>query len=618
MCGIAGYFGISEIPQRKILSSLDLLNFRGPNSQNHKKIFINKKININFLHTRLAIIDLEKRSNQPMTRNNITVVFNGEIYNFLELKSYLKNKGMKFITKSDTEVLLNAYIHFGENFLDKMEGMWAFAIFDKNKNKLILSRDRFSEKPLFYSLTSDGFYFSSDIRVIKNLSASSYQKNYQKIITSVVCGYKSNFKKESETCYKNIFALPGAHKLEIDTSFKLKISRYWSLKSKINNKITNSEEIVKHARDLLFKSIDLRLRSDVPLAFSLSGGVDSGTLMSIATKEFGIKPNSFSIIDQDPRYSERKNINLIVKDLNSNHKEVFLDKQNTSQNLDQIKELISYKSSPLPTITSFLSQKIAKISSSEGFKVLFSGTAADEIFSGYYDHHLLYLNDQRDSQDINLYKRNFRSFIKPLIRNKLLQKENIYKLNSNFREHIYDQSNIFFKLLNPDYQKKKQWFKFVEKKYSKNLFSNRRLNELFHEIVPVGLSEEDTNSMYYSIENRSPFLDRDLIEYMFSVDNKFLIKDGYSKNILREIAKGYLNDKVRLDRKKIGYNSSISSIIDTNDKALLNEISNSKSEIFEFFDKKKILKILNSKEKNLNHTSKFIFSFLNAKIFLDN
>jgi len=124
--------------------------------------------------------------------------------------------------------------------------------------------------------------------------------------------------------------------------------------------------------------------------------------------------------------------------------------------------------------------------------------------------------------------------------------------------------------------------------------------------------------MYYSIENRSPFLDRDLIEYMFSVDNKFLIEDGYSKNILREIAKGYLNDKVRLDRKKKGYNSSISSIIDTNDKALLNEISNSKSEIFEFFDKKKILKILNSKEKNLNHMSKFVFSFLNAKIFLDN
>jgi asparagine synthase (glutamine-hydrolysing) len=347
----------------------------------------------------------------------------------------------------------------------------------------------------------------------------------------------------------------------------------------------------------------------------LSGGVDSGSLVSIAAKRFNMNVNTFSIIDnKDARYSEKKNIDKVVHDVSSNHTEINLENiRNNNKTINQIKELIAYKSGPIPTITWLLHSFLAKNISKNGYKVSFSGTAADEIYSGYYDHHLQYLYDNRNNKKINSYKSNFNKYVKPLIRNSDLRNNDLYLKNKNFRDHVFDNSSEFSTLIRKDV---KYNFKFKEKKFTDTMFKNRSLNELFHETTPVILNEDDTNSMYYSVENRSPFLDSNLFNFIYSIPTEKLIKDGYAKYILRESVKNYLNEDVRNDRHKKGFNSSITSIFDFADKNFMDEILNKDSEIYNFFDFEKIKNIF-KKDINLNHYSKFIFSFINTKIFLE-
>ena len=203
MCGIAGYIGSKIINDSLIYKSLDLLKNRGPDFKDVKKYTSNNKKykNIVLLHTRLRIIDFEKRSNQPFEDGDYSIIFNGEIYNYLEIKKDLISKGLKFYTTSDTEVLLKSYIVYGIDFFKKIEGMWSFAIWDKKNNKLVLARDRFGEKPLFYSIHSDGIYFSSDVRVVKCLSGKNYDHNISRLTRGVVCGYKSLYKNPTETFF---------------------------------------------------------------------------------------------------------------------------------------------------------------------------------------------------------------------------------------------------------------------------------------------------------------------------------------------------------------------------------------------------------------------------------
>jgi asparagine synthase (glutamine-hydrolysing) len=616
MCGIAGYIGSKIINDSLIYKSLNLLKNRGPDFNDVKKYSSNNKKykNILFLHTRLRIIDLEKRSNQPFEDGDYSIIFNGEIYNYLEIKNDLISKGLKFHTTSDTEVLLKSYIVYGINFFKKIEGMWSFAIWDKKKSKLVLARDRFGEKPLYYSIHSDGVYFSSDIRVVKCLSEKHYDHNISRLTKGIVCGYKSLYKNPTETFFNNIFQIPQSSYVEIKNDLEFKTKKYWKVE-KVNNNFRNDLELIDNARELLFNSIKIRLRSDVPIAFCLSGGIDSGALVSVAAKRFNIKVNTFSILDNlDSRYNEKKNIDIVVKDISSNHHEINIKNiRNNTENIERIKRLINYKSGPIPTITYFLHSFLSENISKNNFKVSISGTAADEVYSGYYDHHLQYLYDTRNKKKFHLYKKNFKEFVKPLIRNTSLKNFNLYIKNSHFRDHIYDNSNEFINLLKKDL---KIDLTFSEKKFSSSLLKNRSLNELFYETTPVILNEDDTNSMYYSIENRSPFLDSNLVNFLHSIPTEKLIQNGYAKFILRESVKSYLHESVRMDRIKKGFNASITSIFNFSDKKFIDELLDEKSEIFKIFDIKKIKNIF-MKDISLNHYSKFIFSFINAKIFLD-
>ena len=613
MCGIAGYFGNKNFDSNTIQKTLSILLRRGPDDQNYNKYEINESKNLYFFHTRLSIIDLDSRSNQPLEDSLFSIIFNGELYNYLEIKKDLESKGIKFSTLSDTEVILKGYQIYGKDLFNIMEGMWALAIYDKKKKEIVISRDRFSEKPLYYYTTKEGLYFSSDVKAIKTLSKDSFAFNNRRLLSGLICGYKSYYKKPEETFFEKIKNLPGGHFAVIDSLFNFSVKKYYSVNTKANLNL-KEDEIIFNTKKLFFNAIRIRLRSDVPSAFCLSGGLDSSSLVSIAAKKFNFKINSFSLIDNnDERYNEKKNIDLVVNDVDANHHEIILE--NKSNNLDYLTNLIEYKSAPLSTITSYLHSYLQKEISNKGFKVSFSGTAADEIFTGYYDHHLQYLHDVNNTKYFDSSLKNFNKYIKPMIRNKFFQNENLYIHNSNFRKHIFDNFYEFSELINQNLKDEFE-FDFQEEKFCENLSLNRRLNELFHENTPIILNEEDSNSMYYSIENRSPFLDSKLIDFMNSVETRHLIKDGYSKNILREISKDYLIDTVRLDREKKGFNSSVQSIFDFEDKDFYETILNKNNKVYDFIDNSKLRKIL-QKDISKNHYSKFLFSLINLNIFFE-
>ena len=342
----------------------------------------------------------------------------------------------------------------------------------------------------------------------------------------------------------------------------------------------------------------------------MSGGVDSSGLASVISKELNYKTKTFSIIDQDKRYDERENINLTLKDLKCENLQVSL---NRKLFLDQLEDQIKYHNAPVATISYHVHSLLAKSISENGYKVAISGTAADEIYSGYYDHFLQHLKICKDyNENIDKNVNYWKKYIRVFVRNPNFQNFDLYIKNPEFRDHIYDGKDEISK-----YLIKENKVKFTEEKYDDDFFNNRRLNELFNEITPLILNQEDLNCMKYSVENRSPFLDTNLVDFMFSIPSKFLIQKGYAKFILRETFKGYLNDKVRLDRMKKGFNASINSLVDFRDKNTLEFLLDKRSKIFEIVNREKIMELFNN-DTTPNHLSKFLFSFISSKIFLDN
>tara|TARA_Y100001970_G_scaffold220381_1_gene270661 strand:+ start:21847 stop:23712 length:1866 start_codon:yes stop_codon:yes gene_type:complete len=617
MCGIAGYITkkkYSNFSFKETSKNLaKLMKRRGPDQQG-SMTFSSCSYNINLFSSRLSIIDLDNRSNQPFKYKELVLIYNGEIYNYLEIKNFLKTKKIKFKTNSDTEVLIKSYQYWGEKCIEKFDGMWSFCIFDYKKNKIFISRDNFGEKPLYYFYENNNFVFGSEIKFINEILKRNKPKeiNFNKVNDYISKGYKSLY-KNTDTFFKNIYEVERGSNISLNLkSFKLKKNNYLDRKKLIDRSIPkNLDENIFDVKKLLIESLKLRLRSDVPISFCLSGGIDSASLVSLCYKHFNIKPKCFSIIDKDKRYNEKKKIDLIKKDLNCDINYIYLKKESTIDFISTLKNLVEYHDSPLSTISYYIHSKISRLASKNGFKVIFSGTGADEIFTGYYDHFLLYLNEIKSNK--NLYKQEltfWKKYIKPLVRNKPLKNYKLFTNNPNFRDHIYYDKK-FIKNFIHSYNDTS----FKESSYTMNKLKNRMLNELFHESVPVILKEDDLNSMYNSIENRSPFLSKKLVSYCLSLNNSNYISKSYSKNILRCAMNGILSDNIRLDRKKIGFNSNIKSITNFNGNNLYNFLKES-LEIKEIANLKEIKKIKFNNQLS-NSTSKLIFSLINLKIFFD-
>ena len=605
MCGIAGYIGKKKIDKSAIRETLFLMKNRGPDCQDYRNIEEGSS-NIYLLHSRLSIIDLDERANQPFTLDDCTLIFNGEIYNYVELKDNLKKQGIECTTESDTEVLLRYYLLHGEDCVKYFEGMWSFAIYDNRKKTLFLSRDRFAEKPLYFFQTGDGFYFGSEIKFIRSLSGKSLDVNQKHLLRYLVQGYKSLFKTD-ETFYSGIYEIKYATNFIINTALRIRSYRYWIPSCETNYNISLNDA-VEGTRTHLLESMRIRLRADVPLAFCLSGGVDSGALASIAARQFNYNVSAFSIIDNDERYNEYDNIKATTDDTDCRSTLIELSYDNV---LPRLRRLIEYHDGPVATISYIVHSMLSEQISKSGYRVAFSGTSADELFTGYYDHFLLHLyavrNNKKHSQYLNDWKEN----ILPCVRNPILRNPNLYWETPNYREHVYDNSSEFISFLKVPFDEN-----FTEEFFTENLLRNRMMNELFYETTPVILHEDDLNSMFYSVENRSPYLDSRLFEFVYSIPDEYLIQDGYGKYILRESMKGLLNDAVRLYRRKKGFNASINSLFDFSNNETRAYFLETEAPIFELIDREKVSNLLDLNPAP-NHYSKFLFNFINCKIFLE-
>jgi asparagine synthase (glutamine-hydrolysing) len=603
MCGIAGVVGEHLPTPERVEKTLALMGRRGPDARgvysgrlgNHQVLL---------LHTRLSIIDLDVRSNQPFLRDGCALSFNGEIYNFIEVREELLKLGHTFTTTSDTEVIIEAYRRWGPDCVKRFEGMWAFAMLDERENRLWLSRDRFGEKPLFYWHHDGALYFGSEVKFLTALSGAKPSVNAAQLRRYLVNGYKALY-KEPNTFFNEVAELPPSSQALVQTPDRVEPRTYWSLNYRPNG--LSRDDAAEGVRERLFQAVKLRLRADVPVAFCLSGGVDSTALASIASKVFGQQIHAFSIIDKDERYHELDNMRAVVDDLGCEHHVV---ETSTEGFRDRLRQQVAYHDAPVATISYYMHAFLSQAIREHGFKVALSGSAADELFTGYYDHYSFWLAKMSTTPEFPTLLEDWRRSYGAHVRNPLLKDPLNFAREPDRRDHIYLNADVFGSLMTDDFHEP-----FAEHRYTDDLLRNRMLNELFHEAVPVILKEDDLNSMLYSVENRSPYLDSGLAEYLYQVPGEYLIKDGYVKWLLREAVEGLLVDSVRLDKRKRGFNASIESLVDRSDPDTVDWLM-TESPIFDHVKRESIASFLRN-DMSDNSFSKFLFSFVSAKTFLE-
>jgi asparagine synthase (glutamine-hydrolysing) len=605
MCGIAGYFGTAKLPDERLSACLRLMHRRGPD---HAAIYRHDASggrNAVLLHSRLEIIDRDPRSHQPLRAGSKVLVYNGELYNYLELRAELAARGRRFETQSDTEVMLATLDVQGDAGLDRCEGMWAFALYDEESGTLRLCRDRFGEKPLYLYKDATGTYFGSEIKYLAALVGRRFDVNPAHLYRYLVNGYKSLYKTR-ETFFIGVSELPAGTLLTLNADGSESSRRYWEPKLGVESKMSY-DDAVDGVRERLVRSVKLRLRADVPLAFCMSGGVDSNSLISIAKRLCNYDVHGFTVLSDDARYEEREQIEAAVRELGVRHTPVPIVPDRFRENMV---ELIRQHDAPIFTISYYLHWLLMKEVAASGYRISISGTAADELLTGYYDHHNLYLYEVRDLPEFRPALAGWQSHIAPLVRNPHLQKPRLYMETPGFRDHIYLNNDEFATYLTSGWHED-----FSETRYHDSILRNRMLNELFHESVPVILHEDDLNAMYYSIENRSPFLDRELFEFCARIPSRHLMRDGYGKVVLRDAMRGIVPDAVLDNRRKVGFNAPVTEFLKIREPAV-REYLLDKSPVFAHVRRDQIEKLL-SKETLPNSESKFLFYFLNAKVFLE-
>lgn len=606
MCGIAGYFGAEILPPERVASCLNLMSRRGPDHRNFRQWSNPAGRNLYLLHSRLSIIDLDPRANQPMQFGNKWIVQNGELYNYLERRDELTRSGVALTTQSDTEVMLASIDHLGWSVLDRCEGMWAFALYDQHDGSLTLCRDRFGEKPLYLHRDACGLYFGSEIKFIAALLGKRLEIDINHLKRYLTSGYKSLY-KTPRSFFKGVTELEAGTFLKLDEMGDEAAHRYWTPRCSPKEEMSFADA-VQGTRQRLIRSMEIRLRADVPLAFCMSGGVDSVALISIAKRMFNYDVHGFTIVNTDSRYEESEMVDIAVSELGLRHTTVPVT---TSDFLPRLRELVRYHDAPVYTISYYAHWLLMREIAASGYRISVSGSAADELFSGYYDHHLAYLHDIRSDRALHDQAlKNWQNHIFPIVRNRHLRNPDLFINNPDFREHLYDEAEELRGFLHKDWREP-----FTEEQYAGDLLRKRMLNELFHESVPVILHEDDLNAMYYSIENRSPYLDRGLFEYCNTIPTRHLIRDGRAKAVLREALRGIAPDAIMDNRRKVGFNAPIFDFLDTKDNQTREQLLGD-SPIFDIVRRERIEELIAQDDLPNSH-SKFLFNFICAKMFLE-
>lgn len=531
MCGILGTNFLNE----RFDKSLELLHHRGPDFQNSIKIG-----NKQFGHTRLAIIDLDEEANQPMIFDDILLVFNGEIYNYKEL---IHVEHLECKTKSDSEVLIRLYQKYGFDFLNKLNGMFSFCIYDMKKDLYFCARDRYGKKPFFYYFKDSKFIFSSSVKSILNLL--DYKPNLNKVALSKYMQYFVSFGEDS--FYQDIFKLEASTYLIYEPNKPCELQKKKYYKINTYKAIKEEKQALNDIEELLFKSVEYRLNSDVEVASLLSGGIDSSLISALYTKISGKKINTFSIgYDEYKNYCELDFAQITAKHINSNHHPVEINQKEYIKHFEQTLDMLEEPHGDSAAIPlNILTKQINKA----GIKTVLSGEGSDEIFLGYdnYAKFLKYYEFEKslsNKQNLFLYE-----IIGALQNNtkeseylrRIVKKQNLY---NSFGEIYTDiqRKRLFKKVPTFKSETAKQdpvdWMSYIDLK----IWLGESL-----------LSKVDRISMGNSLEVRTPFLDVNLVNYMFSVESHIKVGDT-NKYLLKKIASKYIPNEI-INRTKKGFNS---------------------------------------------------------------
>ena len=545
---------------------------------------------------------MNKNSSQPFSDSNGTLVFNGMIYNYIELKKRLEKKGEKFKTNSDTEVLLKLLNNYKEKALKMIDGMWVFVYLSHNSNDLLLSRDRFGEKPLYYFNDSKNFFFSNSIKALQKLSKKKLIFNQQKIKNYLTYPDKT-YGINNETFFNDIYQFPSSSylKLNLKKNINLRFHKYWKLN--IQNEKKNFYEACKDIKKITQNVLRTGIRSDVPNSVLVSGGLDSNTIISNALKFSKI--NGYSLKSSSPDYDETKQIKSSER-LNK-FKTNFISSRSTNS-LNLLKNLINYGYNPLMTPTGLGLGLLCKKIKKDKNKVLLTGIGGDELFCGYYvnflSHILSYKNKKFFEEKYSFWEKNIKKFIRnPNLKNfKIAGKlENKYRLNFFIEESPVLKNYI------------KKYKKIKINKMHNDIFYNNMLQNIFSQSIPVQLLQSDYVCMYFSIENRSPFLSKNLFEYIFRLNKNFFMYKGVPKAMLRNSMRENFPPEIKNNFEKTGFYSPFRSFFKKKDMSSIKKyLLNSK--ILRKNLKTIPLEKLISRKNVLHVESKFLFACLNIAI----
>ena len=547
MCGILALVKKNPLSRKEIaeaLASLQRIKHRGPDGEGLLLINTNtgeskslrtidtpeevkchfqelsevpeNKFNLLLGHRRLSIIDLSIQGHQPMLFDNVAITFNGEIYNYIEIREELKAKGRVFSTNSDTEVIIQAYLEWGEKCLNRFNGMWSFVLWDFNKKKFFIANDRFGVKPLYYSDVGKTQVFASEIKQFKIFKEFDNTLNNEEVFDYLKFGILDF---GDNTFFNSVFRFPPSHFIYDFQLTKNNFIRFYSLPSSIKSiKLNQAYEEYNH---IFTDSVNIRLRSDVKLGVAISGGVDSSAIL-YKTHELNKnnqKVETFSAVFPNMAGDESEHINIIEKDLFdfANFNYVYPIKEFTEQS---VKDHIFHQDYPSLGGSYFAEWCVAKKVKSIGVKVILEGQGGDEVFAGYHNHFYKYCKELILRGKIFDYLNEVSSYavlkeVSPISIHKIVIGE--IKIGLALRFNLMKISN-----------------KLVSKWYSFNFLFDALKYDIRQNHLLKYLRSDDRDFMAFGIESRHPFLDYRLVDFGLSLPSNLKIKDGWQKKIVRD------------------------------------------------------------------------------------
>jgi asparagine synthase (glutamine-hydrolysing) len=564
MCGILGSFSKKLSPDldERLLKGLRAMHHRGPDDNGMETISVAEGV-LALGQTRLSIIDLSPGGHQPMHSANgrYTIVFNGEIYNYKELREELKSLGHCFNTNCDTEVLLMAWVEWGVDSLHRLVGMFAFAVFDRDAHKLILVRDAFGIKPLYYSPTIDGLVFASEMSALLVLNNISVQLNSQRVYDYLIHQVQDN---GFETFVQGVYHLPPAHILQLDLHLPTqpKMDRWWT-PSIAETSCLSFSDAAEQLRELFLDSVRLHLRSDVPLGVALSGGIDSS---AIAYCMRYLEPNmaihTFSYICENRSLSEEFWIDRVNEDIRAIPHKVYVSAEDFERDIGR---LISAQGEPFGGTSMYAQMRVFQCAYESGIKVILEGQGGDEVLGGYVGYPgqvMLSLLERGCFSKLFQFADGFhncvgrqnmnawRALLGQLLPNPL------YNLGRTILGHnpIPEWLNL------SELRKHSVKARPVRPKKTWSGRGRRLMETLLQSLTVQGLPHllryGDRNSMQFSIENRVPFLTLPIVEFMLTLPEQYLVgTDGETKSVFKAAMRGIVPDTILDRRDKMGFDT---------------------------------------------------------------